>query len=62
MAGKLEWLDSWNGWTVGIVGQLEWLEHWSGWKVGKSERSESQKVRMVEQLESGNGWYGWIVE
>jgi hypothetical protein len=63
--GKVGWSESWkagrfkgqigwkvgkserqNGWKVGLVGQLEWMD--------------SEKVRMVEQLDSCNGWTGQI--
>ena len=63
--GKVGWSESWkagrfkgqigwkvgkserqNGWKVGLVGQLEWMD--------------SEKVRMVEQSDSCNGWTGQI--
>jgi hypothetical protein len=63
MGGKSEWFDRWKGWTIAksesqtgwkfrLVGQLEWLDG--------SQWLDSQKVGMVEQFKSCNGWTGQI--
>jgi hypothetical protein len=50
MGGKSEWFDIWKGWMVGksegVESQLEWLD--------------SEKVRMVAQLDNCNSWTGQI--